>query len=195
MSFLGSPLSEAQNSIKRTCHRTPKRAFIVSERESRGKGASGALDSLVQMDLKSLRKLTTKELRQQFRSVFGIASLSTNRTHLFRRLAWRLQADRQEPLRERTLGRAFQLTADGYARLPLPKAFERLVQQRMECNPRDRRLPPFGATLERTYQGKRLAVTVLANGFEYNEKIYGSRSARLLIELPGRAGTDSSSSD
>lgn len=150
---------------------------VHSVRESREEGASGALDSLVQTDLESLRKLTTKELRQQFRSVFGIASLSTNRTHLFRRLAWRLQADRHGLLRERTLGRAFQLTADGYARLPLPKAFERLVQQRMECNHRDRRLPPFGATLERTYQGKPLAVTVLANGFEYNEKIYGSLSA------------------
>ncbi len=41
----------------------------------------------------------------------------------------------------------------------------------------DFRLPPPGTILTREYQGKKVCVTVLENGFEYEDKVYRSLTA------------------
>src|SRR5260370_30997194 len=82
----------------------------------------GAVDDAVGMEIESLRHLKTSELRTRYRDVFGEASPSFNRAHLFRRIAWRLQAEAEQDLSERARRRASQLGNDSDLRLRAPTA-------------------------------------------------------------------------
>jgi hypothetical protein len=135
------------------------------------------VDDAVRVEIESLRKLKTGELRTRYRDVFGEASPSFNRAHLFRRIAWRLQAKAEGDLSERARLRASQLANDSDLRLGAPRSFWREIERNGESPNRDPRLPPTGTALERAYQGQILRVTVLANGFEYRGKNYASLSA------------------
>ena len=61
------------------------------------------------MEIESLRKLKTKALKVRYRELFGEESRSSNRAHLFRRIAWRLQAKAEGDLSERARKRAVEL--------------------------------------------------------------------------------------
>jgi Protein of unknown function (DUF2924) len=135
------------------------------------------VDDAVRVEIESLRKLKTGELRTRYRDVFGEASPSFNRAHLFRRIAWRLQAKAEGDLSERARLRACQLANDSDLRLGAPRSFWREIERNGDSPNRDPRLPPTGTALERAYQGQILRVTVLANGFEYRGKNYASLSA------------------
>jgi hypothetical protein len=121
--------------------------------------------------------LKTTELRIRYRDVFGEASSSFHREHLFRRIAWRLQAQAEGDLSERARQRASQLANDSDLRLRAPRSFWREIERNGGSPNRDRRLPPAGTALERVYQGQILRVTVLTSGFEYRGKQYASLSA------------------
>jgi Protein of unknown function (DUF2924) len=130
------------------------------------------------MHIESLRKLTAKQLKERFREACGEASLSSNHTHLFRRIAWQLQANASGGLNGRALTRASQLAIKADREFPLPQSF-REASSRYGAEPhnRDLRLPQVDRTIERFYRGKQLMVTVRENGFEYNGKLYASLSA------------------
>jgi Protein of unknown function (DUF2924) len=64
------------------------------------------------MHIEGLRKLKAKELKARYRDLFGEESPSSNRTHLFRRIAWRLQANAEGDLSERVRERASELATD-----------------------------------------------------------------------------------
>ena len=136
-----------------------------------------AVDDAVGMEIESLRNLKTSELRTQYRDVFGEASPSFNRAHLFRRIAWRLQAEAEGELSERARQRAAELANDSDLRLRAPQSFWGEIERNSESPNRDLRLPPAGTALERAYRGQILRVTILANGFEYHGKQYASLSA------------------
>jgi DUF2924 family protein len=129
------------------------------------------------MQIESLRKLKTKQLKKRFCDVCGEASLSSNYTHLLRRVAWQLQANASGGLNARILKRASQLTITADPEFPLPETLRKELEGGSEPNNRDPRLPPVDATIERSYRGKQLVVSVLENGFEYNGKIYASLSS------------------
>jgi hypothetical protein len=133
-------------------------------------------DALVKQ-IENLRNLKTIELRTSYRDVFGEASSSFHRAHLFRRIAWRLQAEAERDLSERARRRASELANDSDLRWRAPRSFLRDIERNRESPNRDRRLPPAGTILERLYQRQTLRVTVLANGFEYYGKHYASLSA------------------
>src|SRR4051794_28136305 len=61
------------------------------------------------MEIESLRKLKTKALKVRYRELFGEESRSSNHGHLFRRIAWRLQANAEVGLSERARRRAAEL--------------------------------------------------------------------------------------
>jgi hypothetical protein len=46
----------------------------------------------VHQEIEALRKQKTKALKARYRTLFGEDSRSSNHAHLFRRIAWRLQA-------------------------------------------------------------------------------------------------------
>jgi hypothetical protein len=136
-----------------------------------------AVDDAVARQIESLRKLKTTELRVRYRDLFGEASSSFHREHLFRRIAWRLQAEVEGGLSERARQRALEIANDSDLRLRAPSSFWRDMERAGESPNRDRRLPPAGTSLERIYQGQMIRVTVLTDGFEYRGKYYASLSA------------------
>jgi Protein of unknown function (DUF2924) len=135
------------------------------------------VDDSVRMQIENLRNLKINELRTRYRDLFGEASASSNRAHLFRRIAWRLQAQAEAGLSERARKRAAELANDLDLRLRAPRSFWREIERNGEILNRDPRLPPAGTVLERAYQGQSLRVSVLASGFEYQGKHYASLSA------------------
>jgi Protein of unknown function (DUF2924) len=135
------------------------------------------VDDAVGIQIESLRNLKTSELRTRYRYVFGEASPSFNRAHLFRRIAWRLQAEAEGDLSARARRRASQLANDSDLRVRAPRSFWHEIERDGKSPNRDSRLPPTGTALERVYQGQIIRVTVLANGFEYHGKNYASLSA------------------
>ena len=136
------------------------------------------MDAEVRMQIEGLRKLTMKQLKERFRDVCGEASLSSNYTHLLRRVAWQLQANTSGGLNGRALQRASQLASEADREFPMPHSFREALQSGLELQQhRDRRLPPVDQTIERSYRGKQFVVVVRENGFEYNGRLYGSLSS------------------
>jgi Protein of unknown function (DUF2924) len=120
-----------------------------------------AVDDVVRIEIESLRKLKGGELRTRYRDVFGEPSASFNREHLFRRIAWRLQAEAEGDLSERARRRATELANDSDLRWRAPQSFWREMERQGDAPDRDPRLPPVGTELERVYHGQILRVTVL----------------------------------
>ena len=135
------------------------------------------MDDLVARQIENLRNLKTKELRTRYRDVFGEASPSFNRAHLFRRVAWRLQANAAGGLSEQARERASALAQDADLRLRAPRHFWREIDAHRDRENRDPRLPPAGSVLERSYRGQPIRVTIAAHDFEYRGKNYASLSA------------------
>jgi Protein of unknown function (DUF2924) len=135
-----------------------------------------AMDQALRIEIESLRTLKTKELKARYRDLFGEESRSSNRAHLFRRIAWRLQANAAGDLSEQARERASELAQDADLRLRAPRHFWREIDAHRESENRDRRLPPAGSVLERSYRGLPIRVTVTAHGFAYCGKNYASLS-------------------
>jgi Protein of unknown function (DUF2924) len=108
-----------------------------------------AVDDVVRIEIESLRKLKAGELRTRYRDVFGEPSASFNREHLFRRIAWRLQAEAEGDLSERARRRATELANDSDLTLRAPQSFWREMERNRDSPHRDPRLPPVGTALER----------------------------------------------
>src|SRR5947209_2731594 len=127
----------------------------------------------LRMEIESLRKLQTKDLKTRYRDVFREESASSNRAHLFRRIAWRLQAQAEGDLSEPARRRASELANPADLRLRAPREFWRELDAHHDRPGRDARLPPAGTLVERFYRGQPIRVTVLENGFTYHGKSYG----------------------
>jgi hypothetical protein len=123
-------------------------------------------------------------LRVRYRELFGEDSRSSNRQFLFRRIAWRLQANVEGDLSERARRRALEIADDADLRIRAPEGFF------AACAPsdagrsldragagRDRRLPCPGTLLTRQFENRRIVVKVLEDGFEYQSQHYRSLSA------------------
>jgi hypothetical protein len=140
------------------------------------------MNQQVHQEIEALRTQKTKTLKARYRELFGEESRSSNHTHLFRRIAWRLQALSEGDLSQRARDRAAELAADVDLRLRPPRKFWRALadadtQERARRPRRDLRLPEAGTTLQRQYQGKAVCVKVLTDGFEYDGKLYESLSS------------------
>src|ERR1700738_4151868 len=136
------------------------------------------------MEIEKLRRESLAALREKYREVFQEETRSRHREHLFRRIAWRLQALAEGDLSERARGRAQQIAQDVDLRMVAPRDFftvggERVQTTRGERNGReaDSRLPLPGALLSRKWKGRTILVEVLAEGFRYENRHYPSLSA------------------
>lgn len=129
-------------------------------------------------EIEVLRGQKTKALKARYRELFGERSPSSNRAHLFRRIAWRLQALAEGDLSQRARDRAAELASDVDLRLRPPRRFWHEIEEERARRPkRDPRLPEPGTMLRRQYPGKAICVKVLKDGFEYDGKPYASLSA------------------
>jgi erythromycin esterase-like protein len=135
------------------------------------------MNDQIRKQIEQLRREKTKVLQSRYRELFGEASHSSNHAHLFRRIAWRLQALAEGDLSQRARDRAVALASDAELRLRAPRQFWRELDDRAQQAARDPRLPGVGTTLERRYRDQTITVKILTEGFEYGGRIYDSLSS------------------
>src|ERR1700694_5602080 len=73
--------------------------------------------------IEQLRTLNIVALQKKYQQIFGDASKSSNKQYLFRRIAWRLQANAEGGLSERACHRAVQIADEADLRTRAPKGF------------------------------------------------------------------------
>jgi hypothetical protein len=134
--------------------------------------------------IEQLRSLNVIALRKKYQHLFGDQSRSSNKQYLFRRIAWRLQANAEGGLRERACHRAVQIADEADLRTRAPKGFlSAQVPASTTSTPdpsqlqRDARLPASGSLLTRRLNDRQIVVKVLAEGFEFESRHYRSLSA------------------
>jgi len=134
-------------------------------------------------EVAALKRMTVKELRGRYVEVFGEATRSGNKDWLWKRIAWRMQANAEGGLTERARRRAEELANEAELRLRRPpdkpappspasttsKAKVNFGEQVGELMP--------GTVLTRPYKGRMITVTTLDDGFEFEGDVYRSLSA------------------
>ena len=145
---------------------------------------SKKMDTNVLEEIEKLRRASLAELQGRYREVFGEDTASRHREHLFRKIAWRVQALHEGDLSERARARARELACDADLRIVAPRGFfgdrpsARLTVPRTDRGGnQDRRLPIAGTLIERRYRGKAHFVEVLPDGFRYEGRHHRSLSS------------------
>ncbi len=117
-------------------------------------------ETQIREEIENLRNLTTAQLKEKYREVFGEQSRSNHKQFLFRRIAWRIQTNAWGGLSERARQRALEIANDADLRIRAPKNFlreplddGRTVETRLKPL-LDPRLPLPGTPLIRRYHGK-----------------------------------------
>jgi hypothetical protein len=141
------------------------------------------VNTAVLRQIESLRGASVTDLRNKYQEVFQEQSRSKHREHLFRRIAWRLQALAEGDLSQKARARAHQIAHDSDLRINAPRDFFMVGGERLQTigdrnrREQDRRLPLPGALLTRNWKGQPILVEVLAKGFRYENRQYSSLSA------------------
>jgi len=134
-------------------------------------------------EIEGLRHMTVGHLKDKYREVFCEESRSNHKQFLFRRVAWRDQANAEGGLSERTRRRALEIADDADLRIRAPKNFlrepmDRSLASEGRVSPMaDPRLPAPGTLLVRRYRGKDVVFRVRQDGFECDGRLYPSLSA------------------
>jgi hypothetical protein len=145
------------------------------------------MDATVLKEIEQLRSLTVTGLRTKYRKIFGEDSRSGNKDYLYRRIAWRLQANAEGDLSERARRRALEIANDADLRVRAPKAkadAEKRTTVTAIRGARDARLPRSGTLLTREFKGKVHIVKVLDDGFDYDGRRYNSLT-KIATEIAG----------
>jgi hypothetical protein len=137
----------------------------------------------VRQAIEALRHMTVGQLKEKYLEVFGESSRSNHKQFLFRRIAWRIQANAWGGLSERARRRALEIADDSDLRIRAPRNFlkgeldeTRTVDVHVAPTG-DPRLPMAGSDLVRRYRGNDIVVRVRQDGFEYAGQVYRSLSS------------------
>lgn len=113
----------------------------------------------IQKEVAALNRLSVKQLRERYATVFGEATQACNRDWLVKRIAWRLQAQAEGDLSARARQRAEELANDADLRTTAPKKSPVVELARTHTTTatlpvdHDNRLPPPGSVIIREYMG------------------------------------------
>jgi hypothetical protein len=135
------------------------------------------MEAAVIAAIEELRNLDVNALKRRHLELFGSESKSSNRQFLFRRIAWRLQANSEGDLSERARRRAAEIVNDADLRTRAPRAFLSGYGSDRSPSRWDWRLPRPGTLLTRRLDDRQIVVKVLDDGFEYQSRHYKSLSA------------------
>ena len=124
----------------------------------------------------ALQRMTTAELREEWRRVMGEEPRSYNKAWMWKRLAWIIQSREFGGLSERAKQRLEELMPYAEEWMPLGRRAFRGVTTVPNTPTRDG-LPSPGTVLTRRYKGRTLAVTVLEDGFEFEGRRYPTLTA------------------
>ena len=129
-------------------------------------------------EISRLRRMSAPELMREWERVFGSPPRTTNHQHLWRKLAWELQARTMGGLSDRARQRLAELGQDVFAEARATNLrADVAVSASMEKPPRpvrDLRMPSPGTVIVREYKGRQLRLTVLDGGYELDGMVYGS---------------------
>jgi hypothetical protein len=139
----------------------------------------------IAVQISALEGMTVAELCKKYQETFGQPTTSRNKTHLRRKIGYRLQELAEGGLSPRARAKAAELAEQAPIRHRQFPADERganatdgetAVPEAVGAKKRDPRLPAVGTVLKKTHEGVVHAIKILANGFEYNGKRYTSLS-------------------
>jgi len=143
------------------------------------------------MEVENLRRASITALREKYQEVFQQETQSRHREHLFRRIAWRLQALAKGDLSERARKRAHDIANDADLRIIAPRGFFKVNGENIMTAPshlrkrrHDPRVPIVGTLLRREWKGETILVEVLERGFRYQNREYSSLS-NIAVEITG----------
>ena len=138
----------------------------------------------------ALSRMTVTELRERYAEVFGEATRSFHKTHLVRRIIWRMQSMAEGGLSDRARQRAKELACDADLRVGEPYSRKGPISTNSTASQSsgvvvtepfrvsaDARVPMPGAVIQRRYKGQMNRVRVLPNGFEFEGESYKSLTA------------------
>jgi hypothetical protein len=134
----------------------------------------------------ALQRMTVGELRRKWEEVHGEPARSYNKDYLWKRIAWRIQAEAEGGLPDEFRERAKELHREADIRVRPPKGTyadkeRKPAAQKVRApefgRKRDSRLPVPGSFLTKTYRGQVITVTVEIKGFTYEGRRYDSLSA------------------
>jgi hypothetical protein len=129
--------------------------------------------------ISALKDAPLEDLQKKFDELHPGEKIPTsNKTYLWRRIAYRMQELEYGGLSENAQQRVSELISE-YD--PINNKALRATPGSTEAQAvkgrRDRRLPIPGTTIIKNYKGSHIEVKTLAKGFEYNGKQYASLSA------------------
>jgi hypothetical protein len=134
-------------------------------------------------EVKALRQMTVAELKERHVQLFGEEARSGNKDWLWKRIAWRIQANAYGDLSEVARARALEMANDADLRVRAPKgAFDPagLPACAVAAPPRLARRPRGlrpDTVLTREYRGETYQVIVRETGFEFEGEVYRSLTA------------------
>jgi hypothetical protein len=143
-------------------------------------------------EIADLKQMSVRELREKYEVAFGEPTRAGNKSWLFKRIAWRIQALAEGDLSERARRRAEFLARDADLRTTAPRAAPAVpggngassraaVYGVVDASPSpslaDERVPQPGTVLTRAYRGQAYHVVVRDDGFEYDGQVFRSLSA------------------
>ena len=140
-------------------------------------------DAEVARQIDEVWQMTVGQLQVRWVEVWNEPCRSRNKDFLRKRIAWRIQALAYGGLSERALRRAEELADETLLRVRPPKGFMKpaepgtTIVQRFAPSGPPSTDPVPGTILSREYQGRRVVVMVLDNGFEFDGARYRSLTA------------------
>jgi hypothetical protein len=126
--------------------------------------------------IERLMRLGIPDLQRIHRQLLGKDCPVLHVGYLRRKLAWELQARATEGLAEEARQHALQIAWQTTLRTRAHSRPSRPANATVSFG-HDTRLPPPGALLKRQFKGRPVLVKVLAAGFEYDGRLFGSLSS------------------
>lgn len=156
----------------------------MTTRSTSGPKARGAVADIARQ-LAALQEMTTGQLGERYREVFGEPTRSRNKAYLKKRIAWRIQELAEGGLSDHARARIDELAANAPIRWRASSSRKAApTSPDADDEERDPRLPPAGTELTRRYKGDDYRVTVLQDGFDYQGRRYRSLS-KIAREITG----------
>jgi hypothetical protein len=140
------------------------------------------MDAPLSRQIDELRSLTLSQLMIKYVELFGEPLRSHHKQQVIRRIGWRLQVLAEGGLSERARRRALEIAQDADLRVVPPnRCLDRLNPDSRNsgsvASAKDSRIPERGTVLVRDFKGKRISVTVLEHGFDFDGRVFRSLSA------------------
>lgn len=136
------------------------------------------------VDLKRLARMTPDQLWKLHQELFGCDVASGNSEQARRRIAWKLQSEREGGLPESARQHALSIAREAGLRIRARGAAASRSGDGLRhasvtgiVSDYDPRLPMPGTVVLKEYRGQTIAVRVLDNGFDWNGRQFTSLSA------------------